>query len=150
MAAKQTGAPGSPRSCGAPPLIPIAHGKSGVEAKFWPLFCQSPCSPLAGAHPRGRHAAVGTGADAISGLGEAFFYAGAKALLVTGWPVETTSAKVLTTTLFQRPKTDHQLNRVQVLQKTMIDLMDGPGRSSYAYAHPIFWAPFIIVGDSAD
>jgi CHAT domain-containing protein len=34
----------------------------------------------------------------------------------------------------------------------MLDLIDGPGltaggRSIASYAHPIFWAPFTLVGD---
>ena len=47
-------------------------------------------------------AGSGAGAEAVSGLGQAFFYAGARSLLVTGWPVETTSATALTTDLFRR------------------------------------------------
>ena len=46
-------------------------------------------------------AAEGKGAEAVSGLGRAFFYAGTRALLVSNWPVETTSAKALTTDLFR-------------------------------------------------
>ena len=38
----------------------------------------------------------GAGAEAVSGLGRAFFYAGARALLVSNWPVETRSARLLT------------------------------------------------------
>ena len=38
----------------------------------------------------------GRGAEAVSGLGRAFFYAGARSLLVSNWPVETNSAKALT------------------------------------------------------
>ncbi|HXF67738.1 MAG TPA: CHAT domain-containing tetratricopeptide repeat protein, partial [Burkholderiales bacterium] len=37
-------------------------------------------------------AGEGQGAEAISGLGRGFFYAGSRALLVTHWPVETRSA----------------------------------------------------------
>jgi CHAT domain-containing protein len=44
----------------------------------------------------------GAGAEAISGLGQAFFYAGARSLLVTARPVETKSAESLTTRLFER------------------------------------------------
>ena len=44
----------------------------------------------------------GAGAEAVSGLGRAFFYAGTRALLVSNWPVETTSARALTTNLFRR------------------------------------------------
>ena len=96
----------------------------------------------------------GAGAEAISGLGRAFFYAGARALLVTNWPVETNSARVLTTTLFPRQAADASLSRADALRASMLSLIDGPGAvdkdsgtTLYSYAHPIFWAPFILVGD---
>jgi CHAT domain-containing protein len=99
-------------------------------------------------------AADGAGADAVSGLGQAFFYAGARALLVTNWPVETTSARALTTAVFRREGADPLLPRGDALQQAMLSLIDGPGavnpasgRTMYSYAHPIFWAPFSLVGD---
>jgi CHAT domain-containing protein len=98
-------------------------------------------------------AAEGKGAEAVSGLGRAFFYAGARALLVSNWPVETTSAKALTTDLFQRQARDPTLTRAEALQQAMLALIDGPGRTDaqgmtlFSYAHPIFWAPFSLVGD---
>jgi len=99
-------------------------------------------------------AADGTGADAVSGLGQAFFYAGTRALLVSMWPVETTSAKKLTTGLFRYQKDDRTLSRARALQKSMLDLIDNQvlkdkdtGKVVASYAHPLFWAPFIIVGD---
>ena len=49
-------------------------------------------------------AADGAGAEAVSGLGRAFFYAGTRAILVSMWPVETTSARNLLTRLFQYQK----------------------------------------------
>ena len=94
----------------------------------------------------------GQGGDAVSGLGRAFFYAGTRALLVTNWPVETTSARALTTELFRRQAADAQLTRTQALRQAMIELIDGPGyvqggKTIYTYAHPLFWAPFALVGD---
>ncbi len=95
----------------------------------------------------------GAGAEAVSGLGRAFFYAGARALLVSSWPVETTSAKALTTDLFRRQATEQGLSRAEALRQTMLALIDGPGRigddgrTVFSYAHPLFWAPFILVGD---
>lgn len=94
----------------------------------------------------------GQGGDAVSGLGRAFFYAGSRALLVTNWPVETTSARALTTELFRRQAADAKLSRAQALRQAMLQLIDGPGyvqggKSIYAYAHPLFWAPFALVGD---
>jgi CHAT domain-containing protein len=98
----------------------------------------------------------GAGAEAISGLGRGFFYAGSRALLVTNWAVETTSARKLTTTLFQRQAADPSLSRAEALRQSMLELIDGPGYVDSAtgkvvasYAHPLFWAPFSLVGDGA-
>lgn len=99
-------------------------------------------------------AAEGQGAQAVSGLGKAFFYAGTRALLVTMWPVETTSARKLVTGIFQAQEADRTLSRAQALRKSMLDLIDREtlidpvtGKVAVAYAHPLFWAPFIAVGD---
>lgn len=96
----------------------------------------------------------GAGAEAVSGLGSAFFYAGTRALLVSNWPVETTSAKALTTDLFRRQAKDSNLARAQALRQAMLGLVDGPGyvdpatgKAVFRYAHPIFWAPFSLIGD---
>jgi CHAT domain-containing protein len=29
----------------------------------------------------------------------------------------------------------------------MLALIDGPGAGAMSYAHPIFWAPYALVGD---
>ncbi|MCS5573689.1 MAG: CHAT domain-containing protein, partial [Pseudomonadales bacterium] len=98
----------------------------------------------------------GAGAEAISGLGRAFFYAGARALLVSNWPVETTSARALTTGLFRKQAAHTELGRAEALRQTMVELIDGPGyieaesgRTMFSYAHPIFWAPFSLVGEGS-
>jgi CHAT domain-containing protein/tetratricopeptide (TPR) repeat protein len=93
-------------------------------------------------------------AEAVSGLGRAFFYAGARALLVTHWPVETASARKLTTDLFRRQAERPELSRAEALREAMLDMIQkgeivepGTGKPVFAYAHPIFWSPFAIVGD---
>ena len=100
-------------------------------------------------------AADGAGAEAVSGLGRAFFYAGTRAILVSMWPVETTSARKLTTRLFRFQKEDTALSRAGALRKSILGLIDGErfkdhatGKIIASYAHPFFWAPFIVVGDS--
>ena len=98
-------------------------------------------------------AAQGAGAEAVSGLGRAFFYAGTRALLVSNWPVESTSARELTTDLFRRQVDNAGLARAEAMRQAMLALIDGPGlkgadgRALFSYAHPIFWAPFSLVGD---
>jgi len=98
-------------------------------------------------------AADGADAEAVSGLGRAFFYAGSRALLVSNWPVETTSAQALTTKLFQLQAADAGLERSHALRRATLALIDGPGfvdadgQVVFSYVHPIFWAPFSVVGD---
>jgi len=97
-------------------------------------------------------AADGAGAEAVSGLGRSFFYAGTRALLVTMWSVESSSAKKLTSGLFLFQKQDPNLTRARALQTSILNLIDNEhidyeGSAIASYAHPFFWAPFIIVGD---
>jgi CHAT domain-containing protein len=98
-------------------------------------------------------AGSGAGAEAASGLGRAFFYAGTRALLVTNWSVHSQSARELVTDLFKRQAVDKQLARGEALRQAMMAMVDGPGytdaagKSEFAYAHPLFWAPYTIIGD---
>jgi CHAT domain-containing protein len=101
-------------------------------------------------------AGEGSGAEAASGLGRAFFYAGTRAILLSNWPVESYSARLLTTDLFKRQAADPLLSRAQALQASMLNLLDNgvykdpaTGKALFAYAHPIFWAPFTLVGDGS-
>jgi len=98
-------------------------------------------------------AASGEGAEAASGLGRAFFYAGTRAILVTNWSVHSQSAKELVSDLFKRQADDPKLTRAEALRQAMLALIDGPGylgadgKTEFAYAHPLFWAPYTIIGD---
>ncbi len=77
-----------------------------------------------------------------------FFYAGTRAVLVSHWPVETNSARELTTALFARQAADARLGRAEALRGAMIEMIDGPGGGrGFSYAHPLFWAPFAVVGE---
>jgi hypothetical protein len=98
-------------------------------------------------------AGAGAGAEAASGLGRAFFYAGTRALLVTNWSVHSQSARQLVTDLFRRQGDDPKLTRGEALRQAMMALVDGPGyvaadgKTEFTYAHPLFWAPYSIIGD---
>ena len=93
------------------------------------------------------------GAEALSGLGQAFLYAGTRTLLVTNWSVHSPSATELVAALFRRQRPESRITRAEALRGAMIEVMDGPGatgkdgRTLYTYAHPLFWAPFSMVGD---
>jgi CHAT domain-containing protein len=90
----------------------------------------------------------GEGADALSGLGRGFFYAGSRALLVTHWPVESGSAKTLVTGIFERQAADPKLSRAEALRQSMLALLQARSPdNAFSYAHPLFWAPYALVGE---
>src|SRR5262249_27782296 len=98
-------------------------------------------------------AGAGAGSEAVSGLGRAFFYAGTRALLVTNWSVESASARELVTDVFRRQADNIELSRAEALRQAMVAMMDrgeakdANGKTLFTYAHPLFWAPYTIVGD---
>jgi CHAT domain-containing protein len=82
-------------------------------------------------------------AEALSGLARAFFYAGARALLVSHWAVDSESAVALTTQAFADMRANPKLGRAAALQHSMLALIDRGGR----FRHPANWAPFVVVGE---
>jgi CHAT domain-containing protein len=99
-------------------------------------------------------ASSGNSSEAVSGLGRAFFYAGARALLVSNWPVETVSSRELMVDLFKRQMNQTKITKPEALRQAMLNIADkGSAKdektkaASYSYAHPLFWAPFVMVGD---
>jgi CHAT domain-containing protein len=80
------------------------------------------------------------GASGFSGLTKAFFYAGAKTLLVSHWAVESKSAASITTRLFREVKKG--TFKAEALRHAMMTLA-----GSTETSHPAYWAPFVVVGE---
>jgi CHAT domain-containing protein len=78
-------------------------------------------------------------------LAKAFFYAGGRALVVSHWPVESTSATQLPTTMFDELKANPTIGRSEALRRSMMKLAANDNKPHYA--HPAFWAPFVVVGE---
>jgi CHAT domain-containing protein/Tfp pilus assembly protein PilF len=96
----------------------------------------SACNTIAGDKP---------GAEALSGLARSFFYAGARALLVTHWAVDSAAATRLTTTTFDRIKADPNIGRAEALRQAMLAYLNDA--SSPRNAYPAFWGPFALIGE---
>lgn len=98
----------------------------------------SACNTIAGGKP---------GAEALSGLARAFFYAGARALLVTHWNISSEAAVYLVTKTFNTMATEH-VGRAEALRRSMLALMND-GSNGGINAYPAYWGPFEVIGEGA-
>jgi CHAT domain-containing protein/tetratricopeptide (TPR) repeat protein len=83
------------------------------------------------------------GAEALSGLARAFFYAGARALLVSHWAVDSQAAVAITTGAMNELAANPKVGRAEALRRAEAALITSGGRN----AHPSVWAPFVLVGN---
>jgi len=88
---------------------------------------------------------LGGGRDAqgreIEGFGVIAQQQGAKAVLATLWPVADQSTATLMVEMY-RSRQEQRLTKVEALRRAQISLMQ-----QKRYAHPFYWAPFILMGN---
>lgn len=89
------------------------------------------------------------GAPGLSGLARAFFYAGARNLLASHWPVRDDIAPRITVRTVELRRTNRQMSRAQAFQHALREVRMDPQADSASdtWAHPSAWAPFVLVGD---
>jgi CHAT domain-containing protein len=76
-------------------------------------------------------------------MARAFFYAGARALLVSHWEVNSLATVKLITSTVRYSRT---FGRAEALQRAMLDMIDGKDSE---LSQPTNWAPFVVVGEGA-
>jgi CHAT domain-containing protein len=91
-----------------------------------------------------------TGGESLSGLARAFFYAGARALVVTHWPINDQSSTFLITDTLRRFISGSDGGMAGALRAAQLGLLDKAGKELPAQlALPYFWAPFALVGEGS-
>ncbi|MFZ4746718.1 MAG: CHAT domain-containing protein [Sphingomonas sp.] len=128
----------------AEPALVLAAGKKPEDSLLtaseaaglrfnadWVLL--SACSTASADYP---------GAGGLSGLARAFFFAGARSLLVSHWRIRDDIAARLVPTVI-RAQYASGLGRAEALQQASLAVLDDPRLDA---ADPAAWAPFVLVG----
>ncbi len=120
-------------------LAPGANGRSGdleahevyrLDLAQARLIVLSACDTGMGIVSRG---------DEFFGFKRAFFGAGVRTLLITLWPIVDESTARLMETFYREMRA---APAAEALRRAQLELL-----RSKDYAQPVFWAPFILVGD---
>lgn len=88
-------------------------------------------------------------ADGLAVLARAFRHAGARAVAMSHWPppAEVTQRLLRDALAASDPGAGSPLGRAEALRRAMQRLRQDPDNPHYA--HPMFWAPFVVVGEGA-
>jgi CHAT domain-containing protein len=88
------------------------------------------------------------GGEALSGLARSFFYAGARALMVTQWSVNDQVSAYLVADTLNRLHSGSDGGPAGSLRAAQLALIDNAGHGMAAnIANPFFWAAFDVIGD---
>lgn len=98
--------------------------------------------------------AAGDSSRSVPGLSQltrAFFFAGARALLASHWPVGDDVAAKLTVRTIELQRNNKGMSRAEAFRLAMAEIRNDPShdRAGETWAHPAAWAPFTLFGDGA-
>lgn len=101
----------------------------------------SACNSAGGSSSSGGN----VGGESLSGLARAFFYAGARSLLVTHWTVNDVAIGYLVARSLQLVGANGDFTGS--IRQSQLEMIDGTGGLPAEWAHPYFWAPLALIGD---
>lgn len=91
-----------------------------------------------------------TGGESLSGLARAFFFAGARSLIVSHWLAENRTTAQMMIQTFKRMRTAPGEGWAGALRSAQLSLIDEAASPQLrARSHPLLWAAFTVVGDGA-
>jgi CHAT domain-containing protein len=89
-----------------------------------------------------------TGGESLSGLARSFFYAGARALMVTHWSVNDQTTAFIVASTMDRLRKGEGGGVAGALRGAELAMLTGAGDKLPAeVAHPFYWAPFAVIGE---
>ena len=83
------------------------------------------------------------GAEGLSGLASAFFYAGSRGLMVTHWDIPSGPALEVTTGMISAHEADPSTGWPSALRQSVLSMLDKP--KTPLHAHPVSWAGHFLV-----
>jgi CHAT domain-containing protein/tetratricopeptide (TPR) repeat protein len=84
-------------------------------------------------------------AEGLSGLTRAFFFAGARSLIVSHWRVRDDIGARLIPSMLLAHRDDPTLTKAEALRRASLAILDDPDPRD---AFPFSWAPFVLIGEA--
>lgn len=90
---------------------------------------------------------TGSGAGGMKGLADAFFYAGARSILVSNWETNSSATVQLSIGLASAIRTNPGMSLTEAHRASVLSLIND--RAQPRFSEPEFWAPFTVIGGAA-
>ena len=130
----------------APAHAPNASGALLTASKITGLELDADIVILSACNSGG--AGNTTSGESLSGLARAFFFAGARSMLVTHWSINDQSSAFLIADTLRRVAAHEGGGMAGALRAAQVGMIDRAGKDlPAALAHPFFWAPFALIGE---
>jgi CHAT domain-containing protein len=92
---------------------------------------------------------ISSGGESLSGLARAFFFAGARSMLVTHWSISDQTSAFLVADTLRRFSSGEEAGLGGALRAAQLGILARAGKDLPAdLAHPFHWAPFALIGES--
>ena len=92
---------------------------------------------------------ISSGGESLSGLARAFFFAGARSMLVTHWSISDQTSAFLVADTLRRFSSGEEAGLGGALRAAQLGILARAGKDLPGdLAHPFHWAPFALIGES--
>ncbi len=132
----------------APPGAPDASGALLTASDIIGLHLDADLVILSACNSGGPGGTVA--GESLSGLARAFFYAGARSMLVTHWSVNDQTTAYLVVDTLRRLHDSPAQGVAEAMRGAELGMLDAAGHTMpAALAHPFYWAPFAVIGNGS-